>query len=88
MGALSGRYGPVARRTARTLLDDGLYAVAATDLHAPTGAERWVARALADLRACVGDAAVEQLFRTGPARVLAGEAMEMPGGGRVDGSTP
>ena len=33
-------------------------------------------------------AAVERLFRTGPARVLAGEAMEMPGGGRVDGSTP
>src|SRR5262249_19331890 len=27
LGALSGRYGPVARRTARTLLDDGLYAV-------------------------------------------------------------
>ncbi|MGZ6071834.1 MAG: tyrosine-protein phosphatase [Myxococcaceae bacterium] len=88
MGALSGRYGPVARRTARTLLDEGLYAVAATDLHAPTGAERWMDRALADLQASAGDAAVERLFRTGPARVLAGEAMEMPGGGRVDGSTP
>jgi len=88
MGALSGRYGPVARRTARSLLDDALYAVAATDLHAPAGAERWVERALADLRACGGDGAVDRLFRTCPGRVLAGEPMEMPGAGGVDDGTP
>ena len=88
VGALSGRYGPVARRTARALLDDGLYTVMATDLHAPAGAERWMERALADLRTCAGDGAVERLFRDGPARVLAGEAVEIPGGGGVEGGTP
>ncbi|HUM10365.1 MAG TPA: CpsB/CapC family capsule biosynthesis tyrosine phosphatase [Myxococcaceae bacterium] len=88
IGALSGRYGPVARRTARTLLDDGLYAVAATDLHAPAEARRWMERALADLRAAAGDAGLERLFRDHPARVLGGEAVEMPGRGGVDGGTP
>jgi protein-tyrosine phosphatase len=87
IGALSGRYGPVARRTARSLLDDGLYCVAATDLHAPADARRWIERAVADLRACAGDAAVERLFRDAPARVLGGETVEMPDTGRVDGST-
>jgi protein-tyrosine phosphatase len=87
LGALSGRYGPVARRTARTLLDAGLYAVAATDLHAPAGARRWLERALSELRACAGDAALERLFRDVPARVLAGETVEMPEAGRVDGGT-
>ena len=88
IGALSGRYGPVARRTARSLLDDGLYAVAATDLHAPAGARRWIERAVAELRACAGDAAVERLFRDAPGRVLAGETVEMPDTGRVDDGTP
>ena len=87
LGALSGRYGPVARRTARTLLDAGLYTAAATDLHAPSGARRWIERALSDLRAFAGDAALERLFREGPARVLAGESVEMPDAGRVDGGT-
>lgn len=88
VGALSGRYGPVARRAARELLDRGLYLVAATDLHAPAGARRWIERALSDLRSCAGDAAVNRLFRDGPARVLAGETVEMPEAGRVDGGTP
>jgi protein-tyrosine phosphatase len=87
LGALSGRYGPVARRTARALLDAGLYAVAATDLHAPAGARRWLERALSELRACAGESAVERLFRDAPARVLAGETVEMPDAGRVDGGT-
>ncbi|HVP60886.1 MAG TPA: CpsB/CapC family capsule biosynthesis tyrosine phosphatase [Myxococcaceae bacterium] len=88
LGALSGRYGPVARRTARSLLDDGLYAVAATDLHAPAGARRWMERALSDLRGCAGDSTVDRLFRDGPVRVLGGEPVEMPGAGGVDGGTP
>jgi protein-tyrosine phosphatase len=87
LGALSGRYGPVARRTARTLLDDGLYAVTATDLHAPAGAREWIERALSELRACAGDAAVDRLFRDAPARILSGETVEMPEAGRVDGGT-
>jgi|SoiMethySBSTD1v2_1073268.scaffolds.fasta_scaffold246396_2 protein-tyrosine phosphatase len=87
LGALSGRYGPVARRTARALLDAGLYAVAATDLHAPAGARRWLERALSELRASAGESAVERLFRVAPARVLAGETVEMPDAGGVDGGT-
>ncbi len=88
VGALSGRYGPVARRTARALLDDGLYSVAATDLHAPSDAQRWLERALSDLRDCAGEAAIDQLFRIAPGRILAGEPVEMAGAGRVDGDTP
>jgi protein-tyrosine phosphatase len=87
LGALSGRYGPVARRTARALLDAGLYAVAATDLHAPAGARRWLERALSELRASAGESAVERLFRVAPARVLAAETVEMPDAGGVDGGT-
>jgi protein-tyrosine phosphatase len=88
VGALSGRYGPVARRAARTLLDDGLYAVMATDLHAPAEARRWMDRALSDLRACAGEAALQRLFRDAPSRVLGGEAVEMAGAGGVEGGTP
>src|SRR5262249_30262454 len=88
LGAVTGRYGPVARRTARALLEEGLYAVAATDLHAAPGALQWMERALSELRALAGDAGLDRLFRDGPARVLAGEAVEMSGGGRVDGGTP
>jgi len=88
LGALSGRYGPVARRTARMLLDAGLYTVAASDLHGPSGAQRWLEQAISELRAAAGDAAVRSLLRDGPARVLAGEAVEMPPAGGLDGSTP
>ena len=88
IGALSGRYGPVARRTARSLLDDGLYSVAATDLHAPTGARQWIERALGELRTAAGKASVERLFRDAPAKILAGETVEIPDAGRVDGGTP
>jgi protein-tyrosine phosphatase len=77
----------VARRTARTLIDEGLYAVVATDLHAPAGARKWIERALQELRACAGDAALERLFRDAPSRILRGETVEMPEAGRVDGGT-
>ena len=46
LGALAGLYGPTARKLAERFLDDGLYAVAATDLHRPEGAEEWLAEAL------------------------------------------
>lgn len=88
IGALGGRYGPIARRAARGILDDGLYSVAATDLHAPAGAQRWLERAFSDLRACAGEGAVQRLLQEGPARVLAGQQVEMPDGGGVDGGTP
>lgn len=85
VGALTRRYGPVPQRTARTLLADGLYAVAATDLHGPVDARGWVSEALDELRTLAGEAGVTSLLRDGPRRVLAGEPVEMARTGGVDG---
>lgn len=76
VGALIGRYGPMAKKLARAFLDDGLYAVAATDLHGPVGARDWVGRALGELRSRVGEEASSRLLRGNPSRLLAGESLE------------
>jgi len=76
VGALIGRYGPLAKKLARTFLDDGLYAVAATDLHGPVGAREWVGQALGELRSRVGEEASGRLLRGNPSRLLAGESLE------------
>jgi len=75
LGALVNRYGPAARRLARAFLDEGLYAVAATDLHGPIGARAWVGKALAELRARVGEEAVSTLLTDNPRAVLEGEVL-------------
>lgn len=72
VGALVGRYGKTAEKLARTFLDAGLYAVAATDLHAPVNAERWVGDSLAALRKVVGAAAFEALTAIRPSALLRG----------------
>ncbi|MCP3137501.1 tyrosine-protein phosphatase [Pyxidicoccus xibeiensis] len=76
VGALTGRYGPTAKKLSRAFLDDGLYAVAATDLHAPVGARDWVGRALAELRSRAGEQAFARLMREAPTSLLAGEPLE------------
>jgi protein-tyrosine phosphatase len=76
VGALSGIYGKGARRTAERLLDEGLYAVAATDLHRADGAHEWLDEALAALEKRAGDAALQRLLSVNPRRVLAGEELE------------
>ncbi|MDC0708111.1 protein tyrosine phosphatase [Stigmatella sp. ncwal1] len=76
VGALIGRYGSTAKKVARALLDEGLYALAATDLHGPTEARDWVGRALGELRQQTGERAFGQLFQEHPRRLLAGEALE------------
>ena len=76
VGALIGRYGPKARSLAREFLDDGLYAVAATDLHAPTGAREWVGKALKELKSRAGDKLFAQLMQTHPGVILAGGPLE------------
>jgi protein-tyrosine phosphatase len=81
VGALIGRYGRTAQRTAERFLDDGLYAVAATDLHGPVGAASWIERSFQALRRRVGEAAAEDLLREGPARVLRGD--DLPSRGEV-----
>jgi protein-tyrosine phosphatase len=82
LGALIGRYGRTAQRTAERLMDGGLYAVAATDLHGPVGAASWIERALQALRRKVGEASAGDLLRDGPGRVLRGEELPAPGGAR------
>lgn len=79
VGALTGRYGGTAKKLARAFLEDGLYALGATDLHAPVGARDWVGRALGELRSRAGEQAFERLMRDSPARLLAGEPLESEG---------
>lgn len=88
LGALPGRYGPEARRLAERLLDEGRYAVAATDLHGPVGAERWIPEGILALQRRVGGEAALRLLRENPAAVLRGEALPsdlMGGGARAGG---
>ncbi|MGO8967972.1 MAG: tyrosine-protein phosphatase [Myxococcaceae bacterium] len=73
LGALVNRYGPAARKLARAFLDEGLYAVAATDLHGPVDARLWVAKALAELKARSGVQTLQALLQENPERMLRGE---------------
>jgi protein-tyrosine phosphatase len=77
IGALTNRYGPTARKLARAFLDEGLYAVGASDLHAPTGARDWVGRSLEELRRQVGERAFHQLMAERPRRLLEGLSLEV-----------
>jgi protein-tyrosine phosphatase len=75
LGSLAGTYGKPAQRLARTLLDEGLVAVAASDVHRPQGAEKILGEGLPALRKAVGDPALEQLLDHNPRRLLRGEAL-------------
>ncbi len=75
LGALLGRYGREARRAADRLLDGGLYAAAATDLHGAEGARRWVPEALRALEKRLGAEGAGRLCRENPKRMLAGEEL-------------
>ncbi len=72
MGALIGRYGKTAQKLARQFLDDGLYAVAATDLHSPVKAEAWLGESLKALEKAVGAQGFSELVEKRPRRVLEG----------------
>ena len=72
MGALIGRYGKAAEKLARQFLSEGLYAVAATDLHSPVNAAAWVGDSLKALEKAVGRAAFEDLVSRRPAALLEG----------------
>jgi len=73
VGALTGLYGRLSQKLAEQFLDDGLYTVAATDLHRAEGAEEWVPEAMELLEKRGGDGTLERLFAANPRRVLAGE---------------
>jgi protein-tyrosine phosphatase len=73
VGSLTGRYGKMAKKVSRRLLDAGLYAVGATDLHGPVGAEKWVGEAMRAVRSAVGESGEKRLLGENPARILRGE---------------
>ena len=68
-----GSTGRARASTAERLLDEGLYAVAATDLHRPDGAYEWLGEALAALEKRAGNDVLDRLLATNPHRILAGE---------------
>ncbi len=72
MGALIGRYGKTAEKLARQFLGEGLYAVAATDLHSPVNAQAWVAQSLKALEKAVGAQVFSELVEKRPAALLQG----------------
>ena len=76
VGSLAGRYGKPARKVGQRLLEEGLYAIAATDLHAPIHAEKWLAESMKLLRGAAGDSAEKKLFDENPGRMLRGEELE------------
>lgn len=76
IGSLIGRYGPEAKKQARQFLNDGLYAVGATDLHSPVGARDWVGKSLKELRNLVGEKAFEAMMKTRPEKMVRGETLE------------
>ncbi len=75
VGALAGVYGGSARRLAERFLEEGLYAVAATDLHRPDGAYEWLDLAIGALERRAGQAGLERLLAVNPRRILAGEEL-------------
>ena len=72
IAALVGRYGPQAKKLARAFLDEGLYAIAASDMHSPVGAEKWLAESIAALEKAVGSKGVQSLLAETPASLLRG----------------
>ena len=72
IGALIGRYGKTAQKLARKLLREGLYAEAATHLHSPVGAEKWVGDSIKALEKAVGAKVASQLLSERPAKLLSG----------------
>jgi protein-tyrosine phosphatase len=76
LGSLWGRYGRGVRKHAARLLEAGLYAVAASDLHHAEDAGRWLEKALRELEKEAGVPAVRRLLEVNPARIVRGEELE------------
>jgi len=75
IGALAGLYGRQARRQAERFLGEGLYAVAATDLHVPQEARRWLEAGLRALEREAGVDGLRTLCGENPARIARGEEL-------------
>ncbi len=75
VGALAGVYGRAARKQAERFLGEGLYAVAATDLHQPEEARRWLEAGLRSLEKSAGEDGLRTLCAENPRRILRGEEL-------------
>ena len=73
IAAVTGRYGGTAKKLAHQFLDEGLYAIAASDMHSPVGAKEWLDKAMRELDKRVGTVAFADLLAKNPARILKGE---------------
>ncbi len=74
LGTLAGIYGKDAARMGRKLLDQGLYAVAASDVHRPQSGIRLLEQGIPALRRAVGEPGLTRLLDENPRRILRGEA--------------
>ena len=72
IAALIGRYGPQAKKLARSFLDEGLYAIAAIDMHSPVGADKWLSESIAELEKRVGAKGLQTMLAQAPASLLRG----------------
>lgn len=75
LGALTGLYGKAAKKRAEQLVSEGLYAVAASDLHRADGAQEWLEPSLEALERRAGAGALEDLLAVNPRRILSGEEL-------------
>ena len=75
LGSLAGLYGRQARRQAERFLGEGLYAVAASDLHQPGEAGRWLEAGLRVLEKRALSEGLRRLCAENPRRILRGEEL-------------
>jgi protein-tyrosine phosphatase len=75
LGALAGVYGRAVRKQAERFLGEGLYAVAATDLHRPDDARRWLEAGLRSLEKRAGEDGLQTLCADNPRRIVRGEEL-------------
>lgn len=74
LGSLTGRHGRTAKKISRALLAEGLYSVAASDIHSPKDAA-WLEAAIEELRSRAGAAEATRLLATNPMAVLRGDRL-------------
>lgn len=75
LGSLAGVFGKVARKQAERFLGDGLYAAAATDLHHPGDARRWLEQGLERLEKRAGAEGYRRLLADNPRHIVRGEEL-------------
>jgi protein-tyrosine phosphatase len=75
VGSLAGIYGSAARKYVEALMDEGLVALASTDMHHPKSGQEIVTTGLKSMTKALGTSKVQLLTEENPARVLRGEPL-------------